>query len=146
MDQGDGRMARRELAQQMRCRASLRAQRLLETALQQCLDDESLLPLGAHRYPVNVHDWVERAHTMLCQHVTRPDANALSRSSPTVPSSEGSAEGPFGMMHAAHVWRDGTWSTAEDLMRMGRFDLLPRRPGAEETGHPDGRPGDCGGV
>ena len=44
------------------------------------------------------------------------------------------------MMHAVHV-PDGTWSSAEDLMHMGRNDLLPSRPSAVNSGQPDAEHG-----
>ena len=31
---------------------------------------------------------------------------------------------PFGMMHARHVWQNGTWSSREELIAMERHDLL----------------------
>ena len=37
----------------------------------------------------------------------------------------------YGIFHAAHVWADGRWSTREDLLRLGRSDLLPPEPGQD---------------
>ncbi|CAE7186159.1 unnamed protein product [Symbiodinium microadriaticum] len=76
-----------------------------------------LLPLEAHRYPVDEEEWVRRAHDLLCRYAPRREPGT-GRADPAPP-------GQGCILQAAHVWRDGTWSSVEDLLRMGRFDLVP---------------------
>ena len=58
---------------------------------------------------------------------------ALPEGRATGSASSGSSTLPYGMMHARHIWPDGTWSSREDLIAAGRYDLLPEEPDQEEN-------------
>ena len=139
VDMGIGRRARRDLIFRVQCRQPARVFRFLQEVLGECLDDDAVLPIDCRRYPVDIDDWVSRAFELLSEHAPMPSASprrSPARADPTL---------PFGMMHAAHVWRDGTWSTAEELIQMGRTDLLPQRArptlstGRSSTERPSGK-------
>ncbi|CAE7265287.1 lolT1 [Symbiodinium sp. CCMP2592] len=142
VDQGQGRLARRSLMMELQRRCHSTPTDLAEEVLGSALDDESLLPMRARRYPVDMETWVHRV-TQELERCSRECALRRPRITPAASSRD--PEHPFGIFHAAHVWRDGTWSSAEDLVRMGREDLLPqnkRRPTEEDedregNGEPD---------
>ena len=106
-----------DFRQRVRCQSPASVQRFLQELLGECLSDENPLPLEAHRYPIDEDEWVGRAHDLLCRFAPRLEPGTGS-TSPTPP-------GQGCIMQAAHVWRDGTWSSVEDLLSMGRFVLVP---------------------
>ncbi|CAE6963578.1 unnamed protein product [Symbiodinium sp. CCMP2592] len=142
VDQGQGRMARRSLmmALQRRCHAT--PTDLAGEVLGETLADDSPLPMRARRYPVDMESWVHRV-TQELERCARECI--LRRPRLELPANPPDPERPFGIFHPAHVWRDGTYSTAEDLRRMAREDLLARNQGlpadgvdeAGEEGEPD---------
>ena len=133
VDQNQGRLARRMVATWAQ-KGGERMVRRLQDAFGTLLDGDDPLPLDARRYPVDTELWAER----VCRTLQHEDGDApLTGQRRTGPGQQASL--PFGIFHASHVWGDGSWSTWEDLVAMGRDDIL-----ANLTDTPGENPGAAG--
>ena len=102
--------------------------------------------------PVEVDTWVQFVLVELARvaGLSRADQEALTGAGEELEAvsmtecSESISPGstPYGIFHAAYVWRDGSWSTRDDLRQAGRHDLLPppSREAEADDGDPDSAP------
>ena len=119
VDQGSGRVAPWQLLQ----------------LLQLGCDDTPMMSSSGRRwmmngllrfgrgYPVVMEDWVNRVAEEMHRCAREYERRRL-RAVSAPASVEPDPALPFGIQHAAHVWRDGTWSSRQDLIDMGREDFL----------------------
>ena len=134
---GQGDEARMALKEQVAARGTAflhRAQHTLPAILSR---DEGDLPLEENQSQgeqVTIGDWVEMMITGWSEQIhARGEGDRECDEEQLVQGTNDSL--PFGIFHAAHVWPDGTWSTAEEMENIRRAQRLSMEENDEGVGN-----------